>query len=133
MNETRSAWRDASDQLSGLGRRLKDHYREQHGEEHTASEAVRHLAEAVHDAFDAMGTAAKDPEVKAEVKQVGHSLSHALGATFAEASDELRKAFRSGTEEQEDTEDEDASGDSTPENNNDTNPDEGNTPPKTEP
>jgi hypothetical protein len=96
MDETRSAWQEASDQLSGLGRRLKEHYRDQHGEENSATEAVRHLAEAVQDAFDAMGTAAKDPQVQAEVKQVGRSLSDALGTTFAEVSEDLRQAFRSG-------------------------------------
>jgi hypothetical protein len=145
MNETRSAWRNASDQLSGLGRRLKAHYREQHGEENTAAEAVKHLAEAVQDAFDAMGTAAKDPEVKAEVKQVGQSLSHALGTTFAEASDELRKAFRSGTEGKDTTEDEaegDAAEDTTEgdaaetedgtPDDNESGPDEGEAPPKAE-
>jgi hypothetical protein len=139
MDETRSAWRDASDQLSGLGQRLKAHYREQHGEEHSASEAVKHLAEAVQDAFDAMGTAAKDPEVKAEVKQVGQSLSRALGTTFADVSDELRKAFRSGAETSGDAEDEtetdheDASGDNPPEQDDGPGPDEGEMPPKIEP
>ena len=46
------------------------------------------------DAFEAMGAAAKDQAVKDDVRHVGQSLTVALGATFSEISEELRKRAR---------------------------------------
>jgi|SRR6266540_901116 len=98
MADSRSAWNDAGERLSGLGLKLKLHYEQQRGEEgeQARSEvegAVKRLADAVQDAFEAMGVAAKDQAVREDVKQVGQSLTDALNATFAEVSEEVRKAF----------------------------------------
>ncbi|MEJ2579317.1 MAG: hypothetical protein P8Z68_09505, partial [Kineosporiaceae bacterium] len=101
MTDARSAWQDAGEQLSGLGHTLKRQYQQQREDSDRAEvrEAVKRLAEAVQDAFETMGSAAKDPEVRADVKQVGQSLGDAFGATLAEVSDDLRRAFgRSGQE-----------------------------------
>ncbi len=102
MADVRSAWQSAGDRLSGLGLKLKLHYEQQRAEDEAedeprpeVKEAVKRLADAVQDTFEAMGSAVKDPAVRADVKQVGQSLTDALGVTFAEVSDELRKAFRS--------------------------------------
>jgi hypothetical protein len=59
-------------------------------------EALSRLGTAVQDAFEALGRAAKDPAVNQDVKDVGHSLTEALGATFSEVSEDLRKAFNRG-------------------------------------
>jgi hypothetical protein len=47
----------------------------------------------VQDVFDAMGEAAKDEAVRADVERVGQSLTDALSATFGEVSVEVRRAF----------------------------------------
>ncbi len=55
-------------------------------------EAVRRLSEAAKDVFEVLGGAAKDPNVKAEVKHVGNSVSTAFAATFTEIAEQIRKA-----------------------------------------
>jgi len=98
MADSRSAWNDAGERLNALGLKLKLHYEQQRGEEgeQARSEvegAVKRLADAVQDTFEAMGAAAKDEAVREDVKQVGQSLTDALNATFAEVSGQVRKAF----------------------------------------
>ncbi len=98
MSDVRSTWNETGEHLSALGASLKTHYQQQRGSdgEQTRAElndAVRKLTSAVQDAFEAVGAAAKDPEVKDEVKKVGQSVQQALGATFSEVSEELRKTF----------------------------------------
>ena len=104
MADVRGAWNDTGDKLTELGRKLKVHYEEQHGAEAQLSrqeltDAARRVGGALQDAFEAIGSAARDDSVKADVKQVGQSLVEALGATLGQASDELRRAFseRKGT------------------------------------
>lgn len=100
MSDVRSAWQDAGEQLGDLGQRLRAHYQEHRAEEGSGPEvreAVKRLAEAVQEAFEAVGSAAKNPEVREDVKQVGQSLSDALGVTFAEVSEDLRRAFRTAS------------------------------------
>jgi len=105
MADVRTAWKQAGEQLSGLGLKLKLHYEEQRGSDadgeqvraqDEVKEAVRKLGAAVQDAVDAMGAAARDQAVKDDVRDVGRSLKDALGVTFAEISDELGKAFDRG-------------------------------------
>lgn len=96
MAEVRTAWDEAGEALSGLGLRLKLHYEQQREdvEERAAVEsAAAKLGAALQDVFDALGEAAKDDAVKADVVRVGQSLTDALSVTFAEVSDDVRKAF----------------------------------------
>jgi len=99
MADTKAAWDDAGRKLSGLGGKLKQHYEQQRGAESEQAkaeveDAVKRLADVLEDAFDAIGAAAKDPAVKDDVKQVGRSLTDALGASFADLSEEVRAAFQ---------------------------------------
>src|SRR3954462_15689566 len=55
-------------------------------------EAVRRLSEAAKDVFEVLGGAAKDPNVKADVKHVGNPVSSAFAATFTEIAEQVRKA-----------------------------------------
>jgi len=55
-------------------------------------EAVRRLSEAAKDVFEVLGGAAKDPNVKADVRHVGNSVSTAFAATFTEIAEQVRKA-----------------------------------------
>jgi len=98
MADVKAAWNDAGDKLSGLGSKLKAHYEQQHGADSEQAQAevkdaVKRLTEAVHDAFDAIGAAAKDQAVKDDVKQVGQAFTTAMGATFTEISEDLQKAY----------------------------------------
>lgn len=97
-SDAKAAWSDAGDRLGVLGSRLKQHYEArsgssggQAGEE--VKDAARRIGEAVQSAFDAIGSAAKDPAVKDDVRQVGRSVSDALAGTMTGLSDELRKTF----------------------------------------
>jgi hypothetical protein len=98
MADVKSAWNDAGDQLQNLGASLKQHYAQQRGEDagqtkEQVGDAFKKVGEALQGAFDALGAAAKDPAVKADVKQTGKSVADALTVTFTELSDDVRKAF----------------------------------------
>jgi Flp pilus assembly pilin Flp len=100
MTDAKSAWHDTSERFSSLGTKLKLHYEQQRGadaEESKAEvrDALKRLSGALEDAFEAIGTAARDDAVKTDVKQVGQSLVTALGATFSEVSAEVQRAFAS--------------------------------------
>ena len=101
MADPRAAWNDAGERLSELGQKLRTHYEQQHGVEgaqatEELADAARRLGGAVQDAFEALGVAAKDKTVQADVKQVGQSIYDALGATFGQVSEELRRSFAAG-------------------------------------
>ncbi len=96
MAEIRSAWDQAGEALSGLGLKLKLHYEQQREatpDDAAVESAAAKLGVALQDVFDALGEASHDDAVKADVKQVGRTLSDALSVTFAEVSDDVRKAF----------------------------------------
>jgi hypothetical protein len=98
MADSRAAWNDAGERLTELGQKLKTHYEQQHGTDSTQAreelaDAAKRLGGAVQDAFEALGAAAKDKTVQADVKQVGQSVYDALGATFGQVSEELRRSF----------------------------------------
>jgi hypothetical protein len=98
MTDARSAWNDTGEQLTALGSKLGAHFEKQRGADgeqarEQADEALKRLGEAVKDAFEAVGAAARDQAVQQDVKQVGRSLIGALDVTFREVSDEVRKAF----------------------------------------
>jgi hypothetical protein len=103
MTEARSAWNETGEQLTALSAKLKAHYEEQRGPDGEQAraqteEAIKRLGTAVQDAFEAVGTAARDETVRQDVKQVGRSLVGALDLTFKEVSTELRKAFDRSTD-----------------------------------
>ena len=97
MVETRQAWDEVGAGCSDLGGRLKQHFRQARDEDAAeAAEALRKLALAVGDAFEAVGNAARDPEVRTEARKVAGSLTDALGATFAGLGGEVRRVFAKG-------------------------------------
>lgn len=98
MADAKSAWNDAGERLTELGQKLKTHYEQQHGTEgqqtkEEIADAAKRLGGAVQDAFEAIGKAAKDKSVQADVKQVGQSVYDALGATFGQVSEEIKRSF----------------------------------------
>ena len=98
MTDARSAWSETGEQLTALGSKLGAHFENQRGPDGESAreqtqEAIKRLGDAVKDAFDAVGAAARDEAVKQDVKQVGRSLVGALDVTFRQVSEEVRKAF----------------------------------------
>ena len=94
MTDVRTAWDEAGEALSGLALRLKLHYEQLREEDEEAVEsAVAKLGAALQDAFDALGEASRDDAVRADVQRVGTTLTSAFSTTFAEVSDDVRKAF----------------------------------------
>ena len=92
-------WKEVGAKLEAIGLKLKLHYEQEHGERDAVAEpkdAVTRLADAVDDAFDALGNAATDDAVKADVRDAGQALSNALAASFAEVSSSLKRAFDDG-------------------------------------
>lgn len=103
MTDAKSAWHEAGERFNSLGAKLKTHYEHQRGQDADQAkaevrDALRRLTAALDDAFEAIGTAARDEAVKGDVKQVGQSLVTALGATFSQVSAEVQRQFaaRSG-------------------------------------
>jgi hypothetical protein len=103
MNETKSAWEHVGADFNKLGAKLRDHFAEEKKASTSAEsassraslkESVDRLAEALSDAFEAMAKASKDDEVRGDVKQVGRSLSNALGITFEEVGEDIGGALR---------------------------------------
>ncbi len=96
MTDTGSAWRAAGERFAALGASLKAHYDQQHAEvpgggESDLGEAARRFAGAIEDAVDAVGAAARNPEVTQEARETGAAVAEALGATFAEVADQLNR------------------------------------------
>jgi hypothetical protein len=54
-------------------------------------DALQKLTESLDQAFSALGDAVRDPQVGEQTKKAASSLSDALNATFAEASERFRK------------------------------------------
>jgi hypothetical protein len=119
MAESKAAWDQVGQEFRVLGRQVKQHYEEQSrpeesgaplrgslvDEEETAEprveappadrrkvdEALQKLTESLEQAFTALGDAVRDPQVGEQTKKAANSLSDALTATFAEASERFRK------------------------------------------
>jgi hypothetical protein len=56
-------------------------------------DALRKLGDALDAVVDAVTSAVKDPAVKSDVKDMGGALTTAFSRSFAEVSEDLRKAF----------------------------------------
>jgi hypothetical protein len=99
MSDAKQAWDEVGAKFSGLGQRLKQHLDEERtGEEGRAEEARRdvkaaleRMTDALDDAFDALGKAAKDPAVREDVSDAGRSLVGALGTSLEQLGDEVRR------------------------------------------
>ena len=97
MADSKQAWDQVGRDLSDLGRRVRQHYKQKPGPEQPApadrrkvDDALRELADSLDRAFTALGDAVRDPEFGAQTKKAADSLSDALSATFAEVSERVR-------------------------------------------
>ena len=64
MNDATAGWNELGNRLSALGLKLKLHWGQaQSDDDEAAQAALRRLADAIEDAFDAVGNAAKESVV----------------------------------------------------------------------
>jgi hypothetical protein len=109
MAESKAAWDQVGEDFRALGRQVKQHYdqrprpedregQEASGQEgappadrRKVDEALQKLTESLDQAFSALGDAVRDPHVGEQTRKAAGSLSDALTATFAEASERFRK------------------------------------------
>ncbi len=102
MTDTRQAWQEVGERFEALGLKLKLHLEEERSErddddEVTVDAGVREaldkVAAALDDVFDALGEAAEDVAVKADLKELAGSFGSALETTFEELGNRLRGYF----------------------------------------
>jgi hypothetical protein len=100
MAESKAAWDQVGQDFRALGRQVKEHYERQPrsepqgpppGDRRKVDEALQKLTESLEQAFSALGDAIRDPQFGEQSKKAAGSLSDALNATFAEASERFRK------------------------------------------
>jgi hypothetical protein len=99
MAESKAAWDRVGQDFSALGRQVKQHYERQDragqdpppADRRKVDEALRQLSESLEQAFGALGDAIRDPQFGEQSKKAAGSLSDALSATFAEASERFKR------------------------------------------
>jgi hypothetical protein len=118
MAESKAAWDKVGEDFKVLGRQVKQHYDQRPrpegsgeppgtevqqsqggqqgqsapaGDRRKVDEALEKLRDSLDQAFSALGDAVRDPQVGEQTKKAATSLSDALTATFAEASERFRK------------------------------------------
>lgn len=95
-NENNENWNEVVSHLSGLGLKLGYHFEQARHPDNTAAvkQSLHTLVRSIEDAFEAVGAAAKDEAVREDAKQAGLSLVHALASELSEASDEVKRIFK---------------------------------------
>ncbi len=92
-------WIDVKSKVEGLGLKLKLHLQQEDdeaGEREPGSTkaAFDDLGERLEDAFEAFGNAAKDPAVRADVREIGLMLKDAMRDTMSGVGAEVGDRFR---------------------------------------
>jgi hypothetical protein len=102
-DDAKQAWNDVGERFASLGKRLSERYREagDDGEaearetQRTLEHAAREVGEQLTRALDALGATIRDDEAKADLKQGLNAAGEALGKTFDEAAQAIRRTVRS--------------------------------------
>ena len=103
MAESNANWDQVGEDFRALGRQVKQHYDDQPQKEQPEAgpapsadrrkvdEALQKLTDSLEQAFSALGDVIRDPQFGEQTKKAAGSLSDALNATFAEASERFKK------------------------------------------
>ncbi len=104
MSQSEKEWNEVGDGFKKLGALFKQHYDAQGEEappegeepeeavsEEEVKDAIHTIGESLKAAFNSLGDAVRDPEVKEEAKQTARSFVDALGATINDLGDEISK------------------------------------------
>src|SRR6266542_37635 len=104
MDETKRAWGEVGEGFAKLGRIISERYRQlgeerasgpSTSEESGAADAIRRATDELDRAFTSLGDTLRDDEAREHVRDTGRKLSDALKVTFAEVSEEVRRAVGS--------------------------------------
>lgn len=103
MGDTDQAWQEVGEKFTALGRKFKQHYEDRgEGTEPTEGDvtagapadvkkAVDNVGDSLERVFGSIGDSLQDEEVKSQARSAFSSLVDALGATFSEIGQEVRK------------------------------------------
>ncbi len=92
MADPKKAWADIGDAMSALGLKLKLHTEQEmseDGKEFTS--ALERLAGTVNDIFEGVGSAARDPAVRDDARNIAQAFAGAVDPTIAEARSRLKQ------------------------------------------
>jgi hypothetical protein len=104
MDETKRAWDEVGDGFVNLRKIISERYRdlgEERGsrtatpEEGRTADAFRRATDELDRAFTSLGDTLRDDDAREQMRDTGRKLSDALKVTFAEVSDEVRRAVGS--------------------------------------
>lgn len=89
-------WDEVGERFATFGRALAARYKQleqaqEAEEEREARDALRAVTRTLDRAFTSLGDTLRDPRAKEELKAAARSLADALGATFEEVTEEVRK------------------------------------------
>jgi hypothetical protein len=105
--DTDEAWQQVSKSWVDIGDRLKDRYREVVGDagpsEDQVRDALKTLGTAMQAVFDSLGSAMRDPDVRTQMKEATAGFASAVGQTFSDLGDEIRRANAEDSAEDHDT------------------------------
>ena len=100
--ETRKAWDEVGRHFSQVGRQFGQHYRRLASEASASAteqreamnDALKKAVDQLDQAFTSVGDALRDPETQEGLKHAARSLRDAVGTTFSDFQDEIRKHVR---------------------------------------
>ena len=100
---SKEAWDEVGERFAVLGRALAARYKQLEQERGTAAEedkrrieeAMESMTRTLDQAFTSIGDTVRDPYAKQGLKDAASSVGTALGVTFSEVSEEVRKRVRS--------------------------------------
>jgi hypothetical protein len=91
-----------AERWSSVGDKLKDRYNEMVGDqgpsEDQVKEALKTLGTAVQAVVESVGAAMRDPETRTQVKDAAAGFASAVGQTFSDLGEEIRKTPESAPE-----------------------------------
>ena len=104
--DAKQAWNDVGERFASLGKRLSERYQEagRGGEadaretQRTLEDTAKEIGEQITRGLDALGATIRDDEAKADLKQALTAVGDALGATFDEAAEAIRRTVGSKDE-----------------------------------
>jgi hypothetical protein len=92
-----------AERWSSVGDKLKDRYNEMVGDQGPSEDQVRDalktLGTAVQAVVESVGAAMRDPETRSQVKDAAAGFASAVGQTFSDLGEEIRKTPESAPEE----------------------------------
>jgi hypothetical protein len=103
MAESKDSWKEVASKAEALGLKLKLHMEQEADtddesvDEGSTKATLEDFGRKLQDAFESIGTAAKDPAVHSDFKDMGVLLKDALADTFSSVSTDVGDAMKKAT------------------------------------